>query len=168
MTCKQCKTKPVWKFTNKVQLCKKCFCDYFERKIFRTIRKHDMLPKDKEIRIKKSSGLNTMVLVFVLQKKFQVKFTGKPNFSCENLSDVSEMVFSNVLKGKFLGAKPKQGSLSLPLYYLSDKEIELYAKIKKISGKKSVRDKKVQTLFSRFFKKNPDLEHNIVNAFSQI
>jgi len=127
-----------------------------------------MLPKDKEIKIKKSNDLNTIVLVSVLQKKFQVKFSGKANFSCENLSDVSEEIFSNVLKGKFFGVKPKQGGLSRPLYLLSDNEVELYAGLKNIKGKKSKRNKKIQTLFSRFFKKNPDLEHNIVNAFSQI
>ncbi len=160
MTCKTCLKKPVWKFTNQIQLCKSCFTNYFERKIFRTIRKHNLLPKN--IILKKSNDLNTKVLKSVLQKKFQVK-TGKPTLKSENLSDFAEEIFQNIIKGKFKFKIQKS-----PLMDLSDKEIQLYAKIKKIKGNIKKRNPRIQKLFRKFMKKNPDLEHNIVNAYYQL
>ncbi len=167
MACKQCDLKPVWEFTNQIKLCKNCFCDYFERKVFRTIRKYQMLPEDKIIILKKLDDLNTVVLKKIIEKKFKVEFSSRPNFSAENLSDVSEEIFSNVLQGKFIGPSPED-LIKKPLYFLFDKEIELYAKLKKIKGKKKIRHKKVQDLFNKFLEKNPDLEHNVVNAFGQL
>lgn len=40
--CKQCETKPVYEFTNKRKLCKKCFIRYFQKKVLYTIRKFKM------------------------------------------------------------------------------------------------------------------------------
>ncbi len=161
------KEKYVWQFTNQKKLTKKEFVDYFERKIFRTIRKYEMLPKNKIIQLKKSNNLNTIVLKKVLEKKFKVKFSKKSNFSSANLSKCAEEIFKNILKGNFSGPKPKD-SLARPLYFLSDKEVELYSKLKKMNGIKRKRDKKVQSLFRKFLGKNPDLEINVVKAFGQI
>lgn len=158
--------KTVWTFTNKRELTKSQFLDYFERKIFRTIRKYEMLPKDKITKLKKTNLLNTAVLKHVLEKKFKVKFDSKPNIFPQNLSETSEQIFENVLKGKFkdetLNPKNK------PLYFLSDDEIELYAKLNTIKGNKRKQNQKVQQLFQRFKKKNPDLERNVVNAGGQL
>jgi len=164
MTCKKCKTKPVWKFTNQTQLCANCFCDYLERKVLRTIRKLELLPSNREFILKKSENINTKVLIFVLKKNFSVKFSDKSNINDKNLSDFAEADFESVLNGKF-GKKEKNKS---PLGDLSDEEIELYAKLKKIKGKKAKRNQKIQDLFDKFRKKNPDLEHNVVNAWGQI
>ena len=165
----------VWEFTNQRKLNKKEFIDYFERKIFRTIRKYEMLPKNRIITLKKlpspkegtplsANTLNTIVLKKVLEKKFKVKFNTKPIFSSDNLSQVAEDTFKNILDGKFIGPKPNDK----PLYFISDKEIELYAKLTKIKGAKRKQDKKIQILFNKFLKKNPDLEQNIVNALFQV
>lgn len=167
MSCPLCEKNPVWEFTNQTKLCKRCFIDYLERKLFKTIRKYGMLPESREIKIKKSAGLNTRVLESILKGKFPVKFSSKPDFSSKNLSDISEEIFSNILKGKFTGEKPKN-KLAYPLYFITDKEIELYAKLKNIDGKKTKRNIKIQELFKKFMEKNPDLEHNIVNAYLQL
>ena len=58
--------------------------------------------------------------------------------------------------------------MKAPLYFLSDAEVELYAKLVGIKGVKRKRDKKIQELFARFMKKNPDLERNVVKAWGQI
>jgi len=162
MTCKTCNQKPVWKFTNQTQLCKNCFTDYFERKIFRTIRKYNLLPKDKTFKLKISQDLNTKVLKAVIEKKFKTK-TGKPNISTNNLSQTAEKIFQNIIKGSF-----KFQKLKSPLAEVSDKEIEIYAKIKNIKGIKRKPNKKIQSLFQRFLNKNPDLERNILKASSQL
>jgi len=160
--------KIVWKFTNQRELSKSQFIDYFERKIFRTIRKYCLLPKNKIIKIKKTNSLNTAVLNHVLLKKFNTKFSNKPNLSSENLSEIAEEIFSNTLKGKFFPKNLKPEKIKAPLYFLSDEEIELYAKLGNIKGKRRIKNKKIQQLFEKFKNKNPDLEHNIANAFLQI
>lgn len=163
------KKKVVWRFTNGIELNQKGFCSYFEKKVFKTIRRFNML-KDSardEIPISPSKDLNTVVLNSILKSKFKTKISKAPIFSSENLSDAAEDIFFNLLRGKFKGMKPSD-SKNRPLYYLSDEEVKLYATIKKIKGAKTVRNKKIQELFSRFKKNNPDLEHNIVNAFQQI
>jgi hypothetical protein len=154
----------VWTFTNKKELNKSEFLDYFERKIFRTIRKYSILPEYRVIKIKKSNDINTKVLKEVIEKKFEVTLSSKPNISSDNLSDVAEQIFKNILNGKFEGPSPE----NKPLYYLSDKEVALYAKLNKIKGDNKKRDTKIQNLFSKFLKKNQDLEINIVKAISQL
>jgi len=157
-------TNTVWTFTNKRELNKSQFIDYVERKVFRTIRKHKMLPKDKIITLKKLNDLNTAVLKKIIEKKFEVKFSTNPNISSESLSQSAEDVFKNILKGNFKKQMPKNA----PLSQLSDKEIELYAKLTSIKGKKRKQDKKIQNLFNKFLKKNQDLELNIVKAIGQL
>ncbi|MAG40044.1 hypothetical protein CMI41_03690 [Candidatus Pacearchaeota archaeon] len=157
----------VWEFTNQRKLNKKEFIDYFEKKVFKTIRKFEMLPKDKIFRIKKSEDLNTLTLTEVLERKFEVVSSDKQNTSADNLSSVAENIFGNLLDGKFEGVRPND-ELIYPLYYHSDAEIELYAKLVGISGRKSSRDKNIQVLFDKFRNKNPDLEINVVKALSQL
>ncbi|MFH1238418.1 MAG: hypothetical protein ABIH79_01425 [archaeon] len=154
----------VWEFTNQRKLSKKEFIDYFERKVFRTIRKYQMLALNKKIALKTSPNLNTKVLKAVLEKKFQVKFTSKPNISTDNLSQIAEDTFKNILQGKFI--KPTLNNK--PLQFLSDKEIELYANLTNIKGSKRKQDKKIQKLFGKFLKKNQDLELNIIKASNQL
>lgn len=155
----------VWIFTNKKELNKPQFIDYVERKVFRTIRKYQMLPEDKIIKLKKSEDINTAVLKKILETKFQVKFSNTPNLSSYNLSQVAEDTFQNVLKGNFSYKLPTSDH---PLIYLSDKEIELYAKLKGIEGVKRKQDKRVQALFNKFLDKNQDLELNVIKALKQL
>lgn len=157
-------TKTIWQFTNQRKLTAPEFIDYFERKVFRTIRKYNMLPKSKVVNLKKSSDINAKVLKHVIEKKFKIKFSANPDFSSENLSQAAEDTFKNILKGKFTGPKPD----NKPLYFLSDKEIELYAKLRGVKGAKRKPDKKIQELFEKFLAKNPDLEHNVVGALAQL
>ena len=159
--------KVVWEFTNQRKLNKKEFLNYVERKVFRTIRKYSMLPENRKIVLKKSEDLNTVFLKHILEQKFSVSFSTKSQFSIKNLSDISEEIFKNLLSGKFEGPKNTKKEF-FPLYDISDKEIEVYASLVGLNGKKSKRDERIQELFERFMKKNPDLEHNIVNAMEQI
>jgi hypothetical protein len=163
----------VWTFTNKRELNKSEFLNYIERKVFRTIRKFNMLPKT--ITIKKSNDLNTTVLKHIIEKKFPVKFMPssegtyrsgtKPNLSSDNLSELAEQIFKNTLKGNYTNPKSQ---IPNPLQYISDKEVELYAKLSNIKGTKRKQDKKIQSLFQKFLKKNQDLELNIVKAAGQL
>ena len=160
--------KPVWQFTNQTKLNKTQFIDYTERKVFRTIRKHNMLPKNKIITLKKDNSLNTQVLKKIIETKFKVKIIPNtkyqiPNTSPNNLSEIAEQIFKKILKGNF-----KPTITKTPLFYLSDKEIELYAKLTNTKGTKRKQDKKIQDLFKKFLTKNQDLELNIIKAASQL
>ncbi len=160
------KVSRVWTFTNQTQLNKKQFIDYIERKVFRTIRKFNLLPKNKSITLKKSNSLNTQVLKKILETKFQVKTTHNSQLithNSSNLSQIAEDTFKKILKGNFNLATTKA-----PLLYVSDKEIELYAKLTNTKGTKRKQDKKIQTLFQKFLTKNQDLELNILKAQQQI
>ncbi len=157
-------SKTVWTFTNQKELNKSEFIDYFERKVFRTIRKNEMLPKDRIIKLKKSTDLNTTVLKKIIEKKFEVKFNTKPNLSAENLSQEAEDIFKQILKGDF----KKHIKKNAPLAQLSDKEIELYSELTNVKGTKRKQDEKIQSLFDKFLKKNQDLELNVVKAIGQL
>ena len=164
--------KPVWKFTNGRELTKSEFINYFERKVFRTIRKFQMLPIDKIFTLKKNNDLNTLVLKQILKTKFQVKTSSiihHPSsiISSANLSQSAEDIFKNIIKGNFKDLSPITYHLS-PLLYLSDREVELYAKLKNIKGPTRKQNKKIQTLFNKFLPKNQDLEINILKAQNQI
>lgn len=160
--------KYVWEFTNQRKLNKKEFINYFEKKVFKTIRKYQLLPKDKIFLIKEDKKINTVVLKHILNKKFQVIKSDKPNTSSNNLSDVAELTFENILQGNFIGPKPKEKNLIYPLYFHSDKEIEVYSKLNNLEGIKTKRNKQVQELFNKFLDKNQDLEINVIKALMQI
>jgi hypothetical protein len=160
--------KYVWEFTNQRKLTKKEFIHYFEKKLYKTIRKYQLLPENKTFLIKEDERINTIILKQILSKKFKVINSNKPNTSTDNLSDIAEKTFENILQGNFIGPKPKEKNLIYPLYFHSDKEIEVYSKINNIIGKKSKRNKQVQDLFNKFIKKNPDLEINVIKALMQI
>jgi hypothetical protein len=159
--------KYVWEFTNQKKLTKGEFIDYFQRKVFRTIRKYEMLPENRKIKMRSGDDINTSVLTDVLKGKFNVEFSVKGKFLSENLSEVAEEIFRNILKGNYGGPKPKDKFLR-PLFFLSDSEIELYAKLRNITGEKRKRDEKIRELFDKFINKNQDLEINIVKAMGQI
>ncbi|MCK4650043.1 hypothetical protein KAT36_02315 [Candidatus Pacearchaeota archaeon] len=155
----------VWKFTNGRELNKNEFLNYFERKVFRTIRRFQMLPKNKLFTLKKSNDLNTATLKQILQTKFQLKHSTSPNISADNLSQIAEDIFKNIIRGKFHYPLP---TAHCPLLYLSDKEVKLYAKLKNIKGTKRKQDKNIQSLFNKFLKKNQDLELNILKSALQL
>jgi hypothetical protein len=115
----------VWRFTNGKELNKSEFINYFERKVFRTIRKYSLLPQNKIFLLPDDKSLNTQALKHILQKKFQVKMlpaTGYrlPATSTKCLSDEAETIFKKITKGKF-NYIPKPS----PLLGLMDEEIEL-------------------------------------------
>ncbi len=157
----------VWEFTNKRKLNKKEFLHYIEKKVFKTIRKYDLLPEDRKIILKDDGFLNTVLLKFILEKKFKVDYGDVFNFVSDNLTDVAENAFKNVLAGNFDGLKAKD-KFCRPLYDLTDEELEKYGELLNLKGKKRERDEKIVELFEKFKKKNPDLDHNIVNAMAQV
>ena len=154
----------VWQFTNKRKLTKKEFIKYLERKIFKTIRQHSLLPKDRNIKMKKSEDIRFKVLYKILSQKFKITLSKEENTSIKNLSEIAEIALQNIINGKVKIPSPKEKNISFPLYYVSDKEIDLYAKLCSLKGKTRKPNKKVRSLMERFMEKNPDLELNIIKS----
>jgi hypothetical protein len=157
----------VWEFTNKKKLTKSEFLRYVDRKVFKNIRKYGMLSEVDSLTVEDNDLLSTLVLKHILEKKFSVSHSSNPVFLSDNLSFCAEVVMNNILRGDFSGPLPSDGKFR-PLYFLSDAEIELYARLVGISGSLRERDSRVQDLFEKFIRKNPNLEINIVNALSQL
>ena len=157
MSCKQCKSKPVWKFTNQQQLCTACFIRYFESKVKKTIRKYQM-----PISLLQEKTLKARVLNSIIKNLPERK--GK--LSDENLNDISNKIIEIIMYSKVNDLK-KLLPKNQPLYFLSDKEIELYAKINKIKekiDKPKSNLKEIDNFIAKIEEKNPDIRHNIVEA----
>lgn len=157
MSCKNCNINPIWKFTNKQQLCEKCFAEYFERKVKSTIRKYNM-----PIQAVKGNSVKAKVINSILKNLPERK--GK--ISEENLDDISLAILNEVMHGKSENLKKFLPKNQL-LYFISYKEIEIYAKIKKIKGtikEATGKKKKLNDFIKRIEEKNPDIRHNVVLA----
>ncbi len=161
MGCKLCKKNFVWKFTNKRTLCRDCFVKYFEKKVRGTIRKYKM-----PICSVRGTDLRVKVINNILGKLKNRK--GK--ISEESLDDISNKILHIIMYGD--GRIEKMKPKNQPLYFLSNKEILLYAKIKKIRGKlKKNKDNKVEKIdkfIQEIEKRNPDVRHDIVNALLEV
>ena len=149
--------KHVWQFTNQRKLTKQEFIRYFEKKVKSTIRKYDM-----PINLIKSNNLKSNIINNIT-KDLLVK---KGKLSDDNLNDVSVgilyiMIYGNEKELEKL--KPK----NQPLYFLSNKEILLYAKLVGINGElveKKGKMKGIDAFIIKLEEKNQDIRLNIVNG----
>ncbi len=161
MTCPICNKHPVWEFTNQQQLCKTCFTRYFERKVKNTIRKYNM-----PINIIRREDLNSKLINNIIEKL--AKRTGK--LSSDSLDIVSVSILNEMMHGISKNLK-KFLPTNQPLYFLSNKEILLYAKIKGIKGKvkkRTNKEDKINNFIIKIEQKNPDIRQNIVNSLIKI
>lgn len=145
--------KIVWKFTNKLELTEHQFVDYFGRKVKSTIRKYNM-----PIGLVKNKGIKAEIINGIIKNLPKRAGIVKD----DNLDEISvSILYEAMHRGDLDKFLPR----NQPLYFLSDKEIMLYAKIKKIKGKiPGNKDKKIENFIKEIEKKNPDIRHNIVNA----
>lgn len=153
--------KTVWKFTNKKELTEKEFVEYFERKVKGTIRKYSM-----PIGPCSQKSINAEVINHITN----TLAVRKGKVSSQSMDDVSIAVLREMMFGKAENLKrflPK----NQPLYFLSESEIQLYAKIKNLKGnisKRSKEEEKINDFIKKIEQKNPDIRHNIVKAIEFI
>jgi hypothetical protein len=148
--------KTVWKFTNQRELTVPEFADYFQKKVKKTVGKYKMPTSPLG-----GGGLKVKVINSVLKNLPPRK--GK--LSDQSLDDVSISILNEMMYGKF--EIEKFVPHNQPLYFLSDKEVELYAKIKKIKGgikQKTGKRKQINDFIKKIEEKNPDIRHNIINS----
>jgi tRNA(Ile)-lysidine synthase TilS/MesJ len=179
--CKLCEEKPVYEFTNKRKLCKKCFIDYFHKKVLYTIRKFNMIRQGDIIGYKKGSGFKEEVLKEMLDFAnerigFTIAFLPSKKINkiaiSSSLDSESGDIVHMLIEGDVSDLKkdlPVEGNVIKPLYLFLDEEIMLYAKLRnmKFSMKKDKKDKTEQFMDS-FEKKHPEVKRAVVNSILEL
>ncbi len=151
--------KIVWEFTNKRKLTAGEFIEYFDKKVKATIRRYNM-PISKA----KGNSLKARIINNIIKELPERKGKISPE-SLDNISNNILYIIMHNNKDKLKNLLPK----NQPLYFLSDREILLYAKIRKINGRlenkqKGGKLKKIDNFIRTIEQKNPDIRHNIVTA----
>lgn len=180
--CKQCELKPVYEFTNKRKLCKKCFIKYFQKKFLYVNRKFGMIKKEDVIFIKGKDDFRSVVLEDVLemfaeklmielvelQSKKKANKIVVPSAIDLEANDIVHEIINGNLK-KLNNIKPVDGKVIKPLYLFLDKEVLLYAKLKGLKFKKSKDSKdKIGKFVDELEKKHPEVKRAIVNSYLSI
>lgn len=65
---KCCKEKPIIALSGNEKLCKKHFIEYFENKVFKTIRQFDLIGKKENLGVAISGGKDSLTLLYILNK----------------------------------------------------------------------------------------------------
>ena len=112
----------------------------------------------------------------MISSKIKISRSSKAKVTAgiKNLDDFSAEIISCVINTKFniKDFLPKAKNEEFPLYFMSDKEILLYAKLKRIKGsikrKENKMQKEINLLFSEIEKNDRDARHAVVNAVAKI
>ncbi len=178
--CKLCDEEPVYEFTNQRKLCKKCFIDYFYKKLLYTIRKFEMIKRGDIIGYKKENSskgvvLEQMLIFLAGRTEFKlVKLDKKPKKIAIDASLDSESgeIVKCLIKGNVSEMKkflPVYGKLIKPLYLFLDEEILLYAKLTDLKFiKKKDKSNKIEDFMDNFEKKHPEVKRAIVNSLLEL
>ncbi|MBU2104510.1 MAG: hypothetical protein KKF67_01905 [Nanoarchaeota archaeon] len=176
--CNLCNTKPVYEFTNKRKLCKTCYIRWFEKKLLYTIRKYNMIKKNDVVRYIKEDDFRSIVLeesLKILADKGRVKLTKgiKYNkFAVPATIDLTaNKIFRDTIKKpvELSNTKPVHKKIIKPLYLFLDREILLYAKLKKLKFKVSKEKKnKIEKFLDELEEKHPEVKRAIVNSYLSI
>jgi hypothetical protein len=172
----------VYEFANKRKLCAKCFIRYFEKKILYTIRKFNLIKKSNIIYYQKNSSLKSAVLENILKmiaEKGRIKLTNKKPFDKiavpSNTDSTAEEIINSVINKKLTQENyPKAKNIIKPLYLMTDKEIQLYAKIKKLKYKKiKSPDKSNEKLLIANFinsleRSHPEIKNSIIKSYLKL
>ncbi len=179
--CKLCNEKPVYEFTNKRRLCKRCFVNYFQKKVLYTIRKFDMVRRGDIVGYRKDNSCRGVVLeqiLFFLSEKCYFSVVKSPSKKATKIAvnsflDLeSEEIVKILIKGDASNLKkdlPIVGKIIKPLYLFDEKEILLYAKIKNLKFKEQKKNQdKIKNFIDEFEKKHPEVKRAIVNSLLKL
>jgi hypothetical protein len=174
--CKLCETKPVYEFTNQRRLCKNCFIRWFQKKSLYTIRKFELIQRGDVVGFQKKEEFRDVVLEEILKmfgEKTGVELVKLPSkkklnkIAFSSSTDLeAERIINFLIKSKGKLNYPKQGKNIFPLYLFLDKEILLYAKLKKLKFEKTKDEKdKISIFIDEMEKKHPEVKQAIVKSY---
>ena len=174
--CNLCLTNPVYEFTNKRKICGRCFINWFQKKFLYTIRKFEMVVSEDIIGYDNKGDFRGVVLeellnIFVEKAPVEIvklptkkKITKKAIVSTKDLE--SDNIINILIKkdAKELNElAPVNGNVIKPLYLFLDKEVLLYAKLKKLKCKEISKSK--ETIVSKLEEKHPEIRHSIIQSY---
>jgi len=178
--CKQCELKPVYEFTNKRKVCGNCFVNWFERKFLYTIRKFKMLQQGDVVGYVYSDNFKEVVLEILLKMYSEkgnvelVKYTGKQKTDKIALSETSDSITYSLISGlinykfkinDFKNFLPKNKKVIKPMYLFLDKEVLLYAKLKKLKFiNRELKEDKIILFVNDLEKKHPEVKRAVANS----
>jgi len=157
---------------NNKKLSRTSFLRYFEKKVLYTVRKFNMLRKE-AASVKKESFLNSKVLLHLLEKS-HFPLAKKSNIVALNdcTDDIASLILESWFKTKsqeklaphFIKNKIK---FIRPFYLITEKEIEIYAKLKGIKGKLKKKTK-ARILLDRLEQFHPEIKRATLSSYSQL
>jgi hypothetical protein len=176
--CNLCLIKPVYEFTNKRKLCSRCFINWFQKKFLYTIRTFEMIQKEDIVGYENKGDFRGVVLeellkIFAEKSMIEIvklpnkKITKKASSSTKDLE--SEKIIEILIKkdAKELNdLAPVKGDVIKPLYLFLDKEVLLYAELKKLKFKEVEKEK--DSIISELEKKHPEIKHAIVQSYLEL
>lgn len=183
--CQECEKNPVYEFTNQKKLCKKCFLDWFFKKVLYTIRKFQMIKPGEIVGYENEGDVKGVVLEDVLKgysekapiELYKLPSTKKIMKKAEpqTLDAASYKVINELIRGSaknFKEISPKKGKTVKPLYYFLDQEVELYAKLKGLKFKKPKpwekrKKDKISIFIDNLEKKHPEIKRAIVQNYTK-
>jgi hypothetical protein len=176
--CKKCETNPVYEFTNKRKLCDRCYLQWFRKRFLYTFRKFEVNSRDTYFYIKPRNELNTIVIKDLFEyfkEKLKYSFTQKKSYVKilpNTLDDTSFNLINEIFLGEIKNWKKEKAfekDFFKPLYLFLEKEVLIYARIRKLKYKKEEKVKSnIFHLIQNLEKNHPEIKHSIVNSFLSI
>lgn len=180
--CKICETKPVYEFTNKRKLCKNCFIKWFEKKFLYTIRKFELIQKEDIIGYQNKEDFRSVVLKELLKmysKKGHiqvVKTSIKKRVNKKAVEDTTDVLALKIIKilinknkNKLKEISPKYKKTIRPLCLFLNKEVYLYAKLKKLKFKQKEEKKdKYSEFLNSLEDKHPEVKRAVINGYLKL
>ncbi len=191
--CKLCEIKPVYEFTNKRKLCKRCFVRWFDKKFLYVNRKFGMIKKGDIIFIKGRNDFRSVVLedvlkmfaeklmIKVVKLRSQARDINKQLINDKKITKIAipltidveaGKIIKEIIKGKVKDldrVKPVENRIIKPLYLFLDEEVLLYAKLRSLKFKKRMEKKnKINSFIDESEKKHPEVKRAILNSYLKI
>jgi len=180
--CRLCKTKPVYQFTNKRTLCSACFTKYFQKKFLFINRKFELIKSGDKIGYENKGDFRGVVLEHLLkmfEPKLYIELIKLPTkkkttkLAIPSTTDLeAEQILKILIKDKSKGLKkvaPIDSKKIKPLYLFTDKEVLLYAKLKKLRFKKQTEKKdNISDFINNLEKNHPEVKRAMVNSYLKL
>jgi tRNA(Ile)-lysidine synthase TilS/MesJ len=178
--CKLCETNPVYEFANQRKLCKNCFIYWFNKKFLYTLRKYEMIKSEDKIAYENKGDFRGIVLEENL-KQFGnrarielIKNTKKYDKIAlsSSLDQESYLFVKSLIENKLSKINdllPKNKKEIRPLYLFLDKEIKLYAELKKLKYKKTKEKKSEwENFIDKLEESHPEIKQAIIQSYLKI
>ncbi len=173
--------KYVYEFTNKRKLTKAEFLKWFSKKVLYTIRKFKMIRNNDVVFYENKGDFRGAVLEDVLKmfaKKANIKLINKKSnkitkIALSNTTDTeADKLINQLIKEDMRNTgnlAPVSRKTIKPLYLFLDKEVLLYAKLKKLKFKKIPEKKdKVSEFIDNLETKHPEIKQSIIKGYLEL